>query len=61
MAHFASLLTRPRVISIRLIINIRPALLLNIGTPTRSRLWSNWSAIKLIISALSSYVNVVLI
>jgi hypothetical protein len=61
MAHFASLLARPGVVSIRLIINIRPASLSNIGTPTRSKLWSDWSAIKLIIGALSSYVNVVLI
>ena len=60
MAHFASLLARPGVVSIRLIINIRPALLLNVSTPTGSRLWSDWFAIKLIISALSSYVNVVL-
>ena len=61
IAHFTSLLARPGVASIRLIINIRPTLLLNIGIPTRSRLQSNQSAIKLIISALSSCVNVVLI
>jgi len=60
MAYFASLLARPRVTSIRLIVNICPALLLNIVTPTKSRLWSNQSAIKLIISTLSSYVNMVL-
>jgi len=60
MAHFASLLARPGVVSIRLIVDICPILLLNISTSTGSRLWSDRSAIKLIISALSFCVNMVL-
>ena len=60
MAHFASSLARPGVVSIRLIVDICPILLLNISTSTGSRLWSDRSAIKLIISALSFCVNMVL-
>ena len=61
IAHFASSLARPGVVNIRLIVDVHPASLSNVIIPTGSRLWSDRSAIKLMIGALSSCVNVVLI